>query len=204
MTRGNAPDRGMPRRAPLDGKRLDALALAYVGRYATTRAKLASYLKRKLVDRGWDEDGAPPIEAVVARFADLGYVDDAAFAAARGGALVRRGYGHIRVARALRAAGIDEDIAAPVLEAARDEALEAALRIARRRRLGPFAESIRTPEQRRRDIAALVRAGHSFALASRIALAPPGASLDHDQDAQRRHGDLCIGDDTKMVRAAEG
>ena len=29
------------------------MALAYVGRYATTRAKLASYLGRKLRERGW-------------------------------------------------------------------------------------------------------------------------------------------------------
>ena len=37
-------------RKPLDRPQLRDMALAYVGRYATTRAKLASYLGRKLPD----------------------------------------------------------------------------------------------------------------------------------------------------------
>lgn len=178
MTGRISPVGGKAARRPIDRARLDALALAYVGRYATTRAKLASYLGRKLAEAGWKGEGAPPLEAIVARFADLGYVDDAGFAAARGAALVRRGYGERRVARALHAAGIDGEVAEPVVAAARDGALEAVVRIARRRRIGPFADSDRTPEQRRRDVAALVRAGHPFELARRIAFAAPGAPID--------------------------
>lgn len=39
---------------PLDGDRLEELALHYVSRYATTKAKLVRYLDRKLHARGWD------------------------------------------------------------------------------------------------------------------------------------------------------
>ena len=35
-------------RPPLNSEKLNELALAYVGRFATTRAKLRSYLKRKV------------------------------------------------------------------------------------------------------------------------------------------------------------
>ena len=35
-------------RPPLDGEKLKELALAYVGRFATTRSKLATYLARKV------------------------------------------------------------------------------------------------------------------------------------------------------------
>jgi len=38
-------------RPPLDAEGLERLGLFYAGRYATTRAKLADYLRRKLRER---------------------------------------------------------------------------------------------------------------------------------------------------------
>ena len=102
-------DRGRRVKPPLDVAGLEQAALFYAGRYATTRAKLASYLGRKLRERGWAEPHSPPIDALVERMAGLGYVDDRAFANARAGALTRRGYGARRVGEALRAAGIDDE-----------------------------------------------------------------------------------------------
>ncbi|HEU0135589.1 MAG TPA: RecX family transcriptional regulator, partial [Allosphingosinicella sp.] len=63
-------------RPALDGDGLERLGLFYAGRYATTRAKLAAYLRRKLKERGWSGEGEPPVERLVERFASLGYVDD--------------------------------------------------------------------------------------------------------------------------------
>ena len=122
----------MPRRS--SGPRL-----SYAGRYATTRARLAAYLGRKLRERGWDGEGEPPVAELVARMAALGYVDDRAFAAARAAALSRRGYGARRVGAALRGAGIGEEDGAEARELAAAAAWEAALRFAERRRIGPFA-----------------------------------------------------------------
>ena len=39
---------------PLDAPRLEELALAYVARFATSAAKLETYLRRKLRERGWE------------------------------------------------------------------------------------------------------------------------------------------------------
>ena len=166
---------------PLDAETLNMLALAYLGRYATTRAKLRHYLLRKLASRGWEDEREPPIDAIVERCAALGYVDDAGFAVARGAALTRRGFGEHRVAAALRAVGIDAETAAPVRETARAEAFEAALRFARRKRIGPFAGELADPDQRRRNMGALMRAGHSPEIARRIAGASPGALLTNDE-----------------------
>lgn len=162
---------GAPRTPrPLDAAALQALALAYVGRYATTRAKLTHYLERKIATRGWDEEGEPPIAAIVARFVERGYIDDAAFAIARGAALGRRGYGARRVVEALRAAGVESHDTAPAEQIAREEAVEAALRYAKRRHIGPFArEQDRSPEARRRAFGSLLRAGHESAIARQIA-----------------------------------
>ena len=168
--------------SPLDAAALDRLALFYAGRYATTQAKLRDYLLRKIKLRGWAGEGPPPVEPLVQRMVQLGYVDDRAFAEARSRALGRRGYGARRVSQALRAAGIAEEDAAPAREQAAGEAVAAALAFARRRRIGPFAPDRADRDGERRAIAALVRAGHPFALARRIAGAAPGEAIDGEED----------------------
>lgn len=159
-------------RPPLDEDSLRAIALHYVGRYATTRAKLAAYLDRKLRERGWTGEGAPPTAALVERFAGLGYVDDRAFAAAREQALARRGYGRRRRSQALSAAGIEAEDRAAVIDADEDP-LESALAFARRRRIGPFARVPMDEAARRRAFAALLRAGHDPRTASAILAQSP-------------------------------
>jgi regulatory protein len=175
--RNSAPS---ARARPIDRAGLEALALSYLGRYATTRARLHAYLARKVSERDWAGEDEPPLNDIVARCAELGYVDDAGFAAARGAALVRRGFGERRVAAALRAVGIDSETAAPVRESVRENAEEAALAFARRKRIGPFARGLPGPDQQRKNFAALLRAGHAPDISRRIAFAEPGDSHEND------------------------
>ena len=101
---------GKKERPPLDQERLRELALVYVARFATSRGKLASYLDRKVRERGWAGDRPADPDGVVEQLAELGYVDDAAFALSKSRSLTARGYGVRRVEQALRSAGIgDED-----------------------------------------------------------------------------------------------
>ncbi len=146
---------------PLNDASLRDLALSYAGRYATTAAKLKHYLQRKLRERGWAGDDEPPIDAVVARFVELGYVDDAAFAEARSSDLLRRGYGARRVEQALHHAGVDSAEIGQV-SPSETQSRRAALAFARRRRLGPFGAGPLDPRTREKQLAALVRAGHEF------------------------------------------
>jgi regulatory protein len=159
---------------PLDGAALERAALRYVERYATTRAKLRSYLVRKLRERGWAEEAPPPVEAIVERFAGAGYVDDKEFAVQRARSLGRRGYGARRVDEALRMAGIAEEDGAEARELTAEGAWEAALTFARRRRIGCFADEAADPDARRKALAAMMRAGHGFDIARRIVNAAPG------------------------------
>lgn len=157
----NRYKRGTPRRAPppLDQARLSELALSYVARFATTTKKLERYLQRKLRERGWDGEHEPDLDAITARHAELGYVDDRAYATEKAGALLRRGYGPRRVREALTEAGIDEDVRADLApgEAARRRAV---LALAKKRRFGPFGAEIVEPQQREKQVAAMLRAGH--------------------------------------------
>ena len=169
------------------------MALAYVARFATSAGKLTTYLRRKLRERGWtapsihdlrgdddDPDAAPALSPeaqaagtahaldLVARFVALGYVDDAGFARARSGSLLRRGFGARRVDQALGAAGIDADIRAEVRP---DEATAraAALSMARKRGFGPYARGPARADPRaaralrEKQVAAMLRAGHRMA-----------------------------------------
>ena len=160
---------------PLDAARLEDLALAYVARYATSAARLQAYLSRKIRERGFEGDD-PGIPAIVDRFLELGYIDDAAFARTRSEGLLARGYGRKRVAEALRAAGIEEDLREELAPNEWEER-QAALKLARRRRFGPFGES-RDLERREKQIAAMVRAGHRFETARALVDAQDIASAD--------------------------
>ena len=166
---------------PLDEAKLNELALRYVGRFATTRAKLCMYLRRKVRERGWDGSRDPDVAAIAERFADLGYVDDAAFAMAKSRALSGRGYGKRRVSDALRLAGVDRPDSEAALELAEAEAVSAAIRFAERRRIGPFAARSPDLNDRQKALAAMVRAGHDFALAQALVGMAPGEAVDAEE-----------------------
>lgn len=141
------------------------MALAYVARFATSAGKLTAYLNRKLRERGWDGEEGPDVADIVNRFVGLGYVDDATFARAKAGGLLRRGYGERRVDQELTAAGISEDERQNARGSER-ERRQSALIMVRKRRFGPFGrEGLPDPAQREKQIAALLRAGHPLASA---------------------------------------
>ena len=173
------PDRHKAPRPPLDQEALERLAIFYVGRYATTQARLRTYLVRKVRERGWSGAG-PEIDGLILRLAELGYIDDAAFALSRAASLQRRGYGARRVAQALHAAGIDEEDAAPAREEARSGAMTAALRFAERKRIGPYAPEKPEREARQRAFGAMMRAGHSLDVARRVLDCAPGEFPESD------------------------
>jgi len=186
---GRARKRADP--IPLDGPTLEALALTYVARFATSTGKLSDYLKRKLRERGWAEGRssdmpAPDIPGIVARLAERGYVNDAGYAQAQGEGLRRRGYGARRIDTALGSAGI-----APALRAAargsETERRHAALAFARRKRLWPYAaEQSLDPATRKKHMAAFLRAGHGLDHARRVMDA---LSLEDAEEWADEHAD---------------
>ena len=173
-------------RPPLDAGKLNELALAYVGKFATTRAKLKSYLIRKVRERGWGDGPAVDLEALAERFAEQGYVDDAAYALSKSRSLTARGYGLRRVDQSLRIAGVEEPDAAPALGVAHSDAVESALRFAERRHLGPFAREAGDRKMREKALGSMIRAGHCFGLARAIIDLPPGAEIDLDELSENR------------------
>ncbi|WP_424687341.1 regulatory protein RecX [Erythrobacter sp.] len=181
---------------PLDQIALRDLALSYVARFATTGAKLESYLARKIRERGVTEDGDGrsvelDVTGLVTDFIEAGYVDDDAYARARTRDLTARGYGARRVEQALWAAGVEEQVRADNAPG-EAESRRAAMLLAKKRRFGPFARATEAdPDERdesdfaerrklrEKQVAAMLRAGHSFEHTAFIMDA--GAQVDVDE-----------------------
>ena len=167
-------------RRQLNEASLKELALAYVARYATTRAKLRAYLLRKVRERGWSGERPANVEWLADHLSELGYVDDAGYALSKARALAARGYGKRRLVDQLRLAGVEDGDRAEATAHADEELVEAGLRFARRRRIGPFANGPAGPREREKWTAAMVRAGHPYELARAIVAIAPGAEVDVD------------------------
>ncbi|MGB7654232.1 MAG: RecX family transcriptional regulator [Novosphingobium sp.] len=160
--RPNSREKRVPK--PLNPVRLNDLALHYVAQFATSGAKLEDYLRRKLRERGWEGEGEARLRELVERFVEAGYIDDEAYARAKSGSLLRRGYGSRRVDQALNAAGIAEEVRDEV-RAGHNEQRAAAFAMAKKRRFGPFSASPLDRPLREKQLAAMLRAGHPLNLA---------------------------------------
>lgn len=181
-------------RKPLNPPMLEEMALAYVARFATTAHGLERYCRRKLRERGWEgqEAGepAPDVAALVSRFVANRYVDDGEYAQARIGSLLRRGYGARRVGQALDAAGVAKEDRRSIAES---EARKAALRLVEKRRFGPFGADAAPPADRavrEKQLAAMLRAGHSPGNARRVIEAPDrDAAIEWAHEFDQKEGD---------------
>jgi regulatory protein len=168
---GNSPGRTRvrgPRK--VTPKSLENAALYYLQRFATSSENLRRVLMRR-VERsarfhGTDPaEAAPWIETLIERFTATGLLNDALYAESRAASLRRRGASARTITFSLRGKGVGGETIEAALGAA-DEAeaepeLAAAVRLARKRRLGPFRSGGRS-DHRERDLAALARAGFSY------------------------------------------
>jgi len=174
-------------------KSLENSAAHYLERYSASEEGLRRVLQRRLhrarrAGAEVPEEAPAWIEAVIARFATLGIVDDRAFAETKARSLHRRGSSSRATSRRLKSAGVDGDTAQAAL-AALDQELgtdpvrrerQAAIALARRRRLGPFRPPAERADRRLRDLAAMARGGFSYELARQVIDAASPEALDEE------------------------
>lgn len=161
-------------------------ALDYLGKYAASEANLRRVLQNRIRRAAFDNPGfaedqaaqallSEAIENIVATHKRTGILDDAAFASLKTGSLRRQGVSARRIEEKLRLKGISSALTVAALEEAdegdKDSAeKKAALLIAKKKRLGPYAKNRgehATPEEKRaqkqKAFATLARAGFSGA-----------------------------------------
>lgn len=167
---------------PLDPQRLTDLAYGYAARYAVTEGRLARYLATKVRERGWAGEGlvAEKISDLTARLVELGVINDAVVARSTVDLARRKGLAEQRLRAALASKQVRGDVAAAALAAQEndaDGALGDACRFAQRKRLGPWRTVSRSPERLRRELAAMIRAGHGFSVARQVVEAADPADI---------------------------
>jgi regulatory protein len=187
----------MPYKKPKPPTRMTETSLAnaalfYLSRYASSSGNLRQVLMRKVARSAafYGDDPAPlkPIvDALVARHTQSGAVNDILYAESQTRALRRRGGSTRAIVQKLNAKGVPAEIIAETASELAEEGgdLEAAYRLAQRRRLGPFRTGDRA-ENRQRDMATLGRAGFGYQIAAAIIDAEDLESLAEGLAEDRR------------------
>lgn len=169
-------------------ERLANIALHHLERFATSAENLRRVLERRVfkaslhhgdldVDeaRGWIDD-------LIRRYVDVGLLNDRAYAEARARTLMQRGNATRLIRMKLAQKGVGADDIEQALAALADEhvdpELAAAVKLAKRRRLGPFADPAKRDENKDKHLAALARAGFSYDLAREVIEADSAEELE--------------------------
>ena len=163
---------------PITARRLENIATSYMERYASSAGRLREVLLRRVrkarhAEAPIVDDAEAVIEGIVARYVKAGVLDDRRFAEHKAGALSRRGTSRRRIREKLALARVGREDVDHALSSLRDEAggdgeFAAAVALARRRRLGPFADPAVRRDRRDKHLAAMGRAGFALGLARRV------------------------------------
>lgn len=160
-------------------------AYAYLARNAASEAQVAALLKRKVgtwaraAERaGADahetalaaERAASVIPAVVAELFAAHVLDDATFAASRARKLHAAGKSRRVILMHLASKGVSSDLAHEAVPRDGSVELEAAVRLAKKRHLGPFARDETEPSRvaRQKQMGAMARAGFDPSTCERV------------------------------------
>ncbi|WP_417668574.1 regulatory protein RecX [Roseibium sp.] len=153
--------------------RLTRQAVYYLERYSSSVANLRRVLQRKIARaaRANDLDESQfsqMLEDVIAKCERAGMVNDTSYAEVKVASQRRRGYSRRQITAKLRTKGVSAQVLEQIF--AKDETSDeqAAVRLAQRKRIGPWRTRGDRESYRDKDMAALCRAGFSFDLARRI------------------------------------
>ncbi len=169
-------------------QRLANIALHHLDRYASSAENLRRVLERRVYKAAPHHDDLDVDEAkgwidtLIRRYVDSGLLDDRAYAETRARSLMSRGNSERMIRVKLYEKGVDADtidVALAALEQdAQDPELFAAVKLARRRRLGPFGDESTRTANRDKHLAAMARAGFSYDMARRVVDATDADALE--------------------------
>lgn len=150
-------------------QRLKNIALYYLKRFETSEYNLQSVLKRRIDDyayynKEFDKNEAYRwLDDLMNDFVRLGYVNDERYAEIKIRGYLSAGKSPRYVLNKLKEKGIDEDLADKLLNEQEYDAFESALKLAKKKKIGPYSidEKLRK-ERRNKDMGILIRAGFDY------------------------------------------
>jgi regulatory protein len=173
-----------PFKAPTP-QNLTNVALYYLQRFAASEASLRRVLENRLRRAAmripeFAQDAALQsklrfeIENIIERHKKTGALNDAAFAETKVNSLRRQGRSRRMIEQKLAAKGLKRSVIVTALDEHADDTppeeveFNAALALAKKRRLGKFRQKPADEDRARKEFATLARAGFSSAIAKRV------------------------------------
>ena len=160
-----------PRRKPqkkITPQRLKNIGLYYLKRFESSVENLRSVLRRRIdayarENPEWNKQEAYGwVEEVLNEFERLHYLDDNRFAEIKVQSYLNAGKPARYIQNKLRAKGIDEAKVDSILAEQEYNPLEMALKLAKRKKIGPYRDETSRREFRQKDMGTLVRAGFDY------------------------------------------
>jgi len=149
--------------------RLYNIALYYLQRFDSSVENLRSVLMRRVTEYAYYNPGYETGEArqwiaeILAEFERVGYLDDRRYAEIKIRNYLASGKPARYIKLKLAAKGVSEKLADELLQEEEYDSLSMAMKLARRKRIGPFRTDAEMRRQcRQKDLAALVRAGFEY------------------------------------------
>lgn len=149
-------------------KRLKNIGLYYLKRFESSVENLRLVLRRRVdayarENPDWKkEQGYQWAEEVLAEFERLHYLDDARYAEIKVRSYLSSGKPARYIENKLKQKGISADKVSEILSAQEYNPFDMALRLAQRKKIGPYRPEESRREFRQKDMATLVRAGFDY------------------------------------------
>ena len=160
-----------PRRKPqkkITPQRLKNIGLYYLKRFESSVENLRTVLRRRIdayarENPQWNKQEAYQwAEDVLSEFERLHYLDDTRFTEIKVRSYLNAGKPARYIQNKLRAKGISAEQVESVLNEEEYNPFEMALKLARRKKIGPFRPEENRREFRQKDMGTLVRAGFDY------------------------------------------
>lgn len=168
--------------------RLKNIGLYYLERFESSVDNLRQVLTKRVNDYAFQNPGYDKsealgwIEELLADFERYGYLNDSRYAELKIRDYLAAGKSARYIKGKLLQKGIGEDEAERLLAEQDYSPEELALRLAKKKKIGPFrADEETRRENRRKDLAVLVRAGFDYAVAQKV--------LGSDYSEEEYYGD---------------
>ena len=156
-------------------RRLRNKALHYLGRYASTEYRLKQVLV-KFIKKKWPKipinDSLDHIQETVNWCKECKFLNDAEYAFMKVKSGRAKGYSTKQIKKRLALAGLSTELVESAFNEAENTVeaeFQAALTLAKKKRIGPYATSpISDPKERMRQMARLARAGYSYKICKNV------------------------------------
>ena len=149
---------------------------SYLERYSPSKQQLKTYLFKKLIKKKQNMSSKKEIfnliDSVITTLVDQKLLSDKYYSDAKSKAFLRKGYSLNKIRYNLIKKGIDEKYIkgsiSKIKESESDPDFFSAIKICKRRRIGPSREENNRPLFYKKDISILARSGFSYELSKKI------------------------------------